>query len=192
MNPGYVPTDVVGPIVAELVRERWPHGDGIDVLAEKVGCSYDAIDGIIRQQNKSCEFGLADALLCALGRPDLWRGPLADIYLGLSFATDRSVRMVPKGHQRCARDGCSTTFPTVRKRGYSRRVYCSDRCTQIASRVRVGKQRRASQGRRFVCRNGHERTPESVEILKNGTRRCRICQRERTRECRARKRAQTA
>lgn len=97
-----VPTATFGPILEHLIHQRWPDRDseGIAILAEKVGCSWDAIDGIIRQQHEGCEFNLADELLCALGMSLLWREePLADIYFNIDLS--RTV---------CANPGCKIEF----------------------------------------------------------------------------------
>lgn len=102
MKPGSVPTARVGPIIGELVAERWPHGGGFEVLGEKVGCDSSAIEAIVRQDNLGVKFDLADRVLCALGRPDIWQGQLADLYHSVSLV-DREDAPLPTdgGEFRC-------------------------------------------------------------------------------------------
>lgn len=179
-----VPTATFGPILESLIHQRWPDRDseGIAILAEKVGCSWDAIDGIIRQQHEGCEFNLADDLLCALGMPMLWREePLDAIY----FAIDLSWVY-------CQCPGCNTRFQlqkdTMGREVY--RKYCSRQCNQAAYKIRNKRiqhrqplSRRGRVGRpvgvtELKCRKGHERTPENTRHRSNGKIECAICARE--------------
>lgn len=61
------------------------------------------------------------------------------------------------------------------KRGPKEQIYCSISCKYAAWRMKHGKQHRPSTAPRYVCRNGHERTPENTKIRPNGTRLCRDC-----------------
>lgn len=144
-----------------LIRERWPHGGGIDVLAEKVGCDWGTIAGIIDQDNPGVSFDLADKLISTgLGRWDIWHGALADIY-------------PTKFMETCALPGCGKTFPEYH-RGPFRKRYCSKK-HQRASRW-------SCHHRVRRCRKGlHKMTPENTYILRNNGReykQCRACKLE--------------
>lgn len=167
MRPGNVPTERVGPVIERLVRERWPHGGGLQVLAEKVGCDVTAIESIIEQTNPGCSFDLADSLLCALG-PGIraWRGELEDVYYGAGFI------------ETCALPGCGKQFPE-RQRGPKKR-YCSERCQRAGKHVR----RHGTPGMRYRargrCLKGHLLTDENTYKSK-GKVACKRCARERAR-----------
>jgi hypothetical protein len=79
VRAGHVPTARIAPVLRRLISDRWPHGGGLDVLAEKVGCNASTIEGILAQDYPGLSFYLADDLFCALGRPMEDVG-LADIY----------------------------------------------------------------------------------------------------------------
>lgn len=168
MKPGNVPTAAVGPLIAELIAERWPHGGGFNVLAEKVGCDEATIEGIVRQECEGCDFDLADKLLCALGRPDAWRGVLADVYLEMPL------------FERCECPGCTATFVSHPKG--RRKRFCSSACRGNAHQQAHGvSSRRRKQGWGGVCKGGHRRTKENTLHEINGrgntVRRCRDCRR---------------
>lgn len=90
--------------------------------------------------------------------------------------------------KRCARRGCSNWF-VPRKSGKPQK-YCCNNCAQI--HWRHMKAERNGQNlpvfgpesalTAFVCKNGHERTPENTKIDPDGSRRCRICKRNWERE----------
>lgn len=99
VKAGNVPTDRVGPLIKELVEERWPEWrrgfeepGGLEILAEKIGCTPDAIDNIIRQAWPGAQFNLVDRIFCALGRPDLWWGVLNDVYLAVDFRSPLEIK----------------------------------------------------------------------------------------------------
>ena len=98
MRAGHVPTERIAPVLTLLIRESWPHGGGMDVLAEKVGCDPEAIAGIIHRENPGVTFDLADRLICALGRWDMWHGELEDIY---------PIKFM----ETCALPSCGKQFP---------------------------------------------------------------------------------
>lgn len=106
MKPGNIPTQEVGPILGMLVNDRWPHGGGYEILAEKVGCDQSTIASIIDQRNPGVSFDFADSLFCALGRPMEDVG-LGDIYWNVDLP-DRAVippdppegGLLPCGHKR--------------------------------------------------------------------------------------------
>lgn len=169
MKPGSVPTDRIGPIVDELIQERWPHGSGIEVLAEKVGCDWKTIANVIEREHEGVDFDLADALLCALGRPDIWRGRLADLYLEMPLL------------EQCQAPGCNIKFAIgVDRLGRPKQQrYCSPQCNHAAYKIRSGRNQRrlvaAHRDQSKRCRNGHVRTPENTKTLYDGRRTCRVC-----------------
>ena len=167
IKSGSVPTAAVGPVIAQLVEERWParrrpEGEewGYSILAEKVGCSWDTIGTIVRQSNEGVGFDLVDKLLCALGRPDLWTGALEHIYPW-------------KFTETCAIPSCSRSFPEYH-RG-TRRIYCSRRCMELGQGMKKGYCTGQRFRKRGYCLKGHKLTPENRVGPNNG---CRTCKKE--------------
>lgn len=177
MKPGSVPTARVAPILEALINDRWPYSDddvlavgdlasGYAILADKAGCDPTTITKIIAQKHEGVNFDLADRLFCALGRPDVWRGELLDVYEEMVFV------------QRCALHSCSKTFPE--KWSARRKIYCSVNCKVLAAHVVSG----ARPGNRFIakgyCRSGrHRMTPENAVPHRDGRGHfCRECDRE--------------
>jgi hypothetical protein len=155
VKTGNVPTERIAPILYTLIRERWPHGGGLEVLSEKVGCDATAIAGIIDKQNEGVAFDLADRLLCALGRWDIWHGELEDIYPTKFIET-------------CALPSCNKTFPERRSGPHIKR-YCSYRCMDLGRQVKAGRATGERLRQRGYCLKGHKL---------NGQRQCVICRRE--------------
>ena len=162
MKPGSIPTHRVSPILEELILDRWPHGGGYDVLAEKVGCDQSSIESIVDQDSPGAEFDLVDKLFCALGRVDVWRGQIADVY--------ESTQLL----ERCEHPDCSVLF-LPSPHGGPRKRHCSRACT--TSHLRGNRRIKHFKGEAgsSKCRNGHPRTPESTIFLKSGRIRCRVC-----------------
>lgn len=176
MKPGSVPTARIAPVIYTLIAERWPHGGGLEVLAEKIGCDQSAIASIIDQDNPGVGFDFADNLLCALGRADMWYGTLSDIYPTKFIET-------------CESRACNKRFPEKMHAGHKQR-YCSWRCFRYEWNVRAGNSSgNRKQGR---CNKGHKFTPENTALNGRGGRICRTCKQERQRAFRARKRAARA
>lgn len=182
MRAGNVPTARVGPIIGELARERWPQG-GYEVLAEKVGCDESAIRVIIEQRCPGVEFDLADSIITALGRWDMWHGVLADIY-------------PTKFYETCALHSCNRRFPE-KFNGRTRKRYCSPRCATLANAVRRGEATGDRLRQKGYCLNGHKMTPENT--IKKWRKRdnkwehqCRECKRKSQREWMRRKRQDPA
>ena len=196
MKPGSIPTETVAPKLAMLIRDRWPHGGGLDVLAEKVGCDVSALEGVLAQDSPGVAFDLADALFCALGRPMEDVG-LGDIYWAFDLEGEASRDYIPKGHLRCQRTGCGKIFqPHHRapKTGPHQPRYCSSACNDAAYRHRLRGVKRGVYGpghhiRKMVCAQGHDLTPDNIARRKDGKRVCLTCQRERQRVWVAEKRA---
>lgn len=176
MKPGSVPTARVAPILRALIKDRWPYSredvfsvsdlvGGYTVLADKVDCDPTTIERIVEQKNEGVDFDLVDRLFCALGRPDVWRGELLDVYQEMEFV------------QRCALHSCSKTFPE--KWNARRKLYCSVNCRTLAAHVARG----SRPGDRFLakgyCQSGrHKMTPENTRTHSDGSRYCRECDRE--------------
>lgn len=155
VRPGNVPTARVGPIMAELIADRWPerqcpNGEEwrISILAEKIGCHYDSIDNITRQVHPGAGFDLVDRLFCALGRPDVWWGILADIYPTTFWET-------------CALSSCGKRFPESRRSG-KRKRFCSDNCRSLYWKTQTGEATGLRMVQRGKCFKGHKMTPENT------------------------------
>jgi len=172
LKPGNVPTAIIGPKLAMLIRDRWPHGGGIVVLAEKVGCDPSAIEAVIEQINSGVSFDLADKMFCALGRPMEDVG-LGDIYWSVEF------------RETCASPVCNRTFSELH-RGDKPKSYCSKKCSDMAYNIRNG--RGSGTTAKNTCWKGHKLTPEN-SVRQNGRRICRTCKNERQRLWRAAKAA---
>jgi len=164
LKPGNVPTAIIGPKLAMLVRDRWPHGGGIVVLAEKVGCDPSAIEAVIEQINPGVSFDLADKMFCALGRPMEDVG-LADLYWSVEF------------RETCALHSCGKVFPEM-ERGSIKR-YCSQKCRKLDDDIRRGRANGHRYRQKNRCLKGHLLTPENTVTFSAGNRTCRKCRRER-------------
>lgn len=187
MKAGNVPTAEVGPVIAQLIEERWParrrpEGEewGLSILAEKVGCHPDALDAIVRQESEGVGFDFVDKILCAFGRPDLWVGALSDIYPQRFLET-------------CALPSCGRRFPE-RGSGPNRKRYCSKACSGLAWMVKKGERtgdRNVRRGRFRRC--GHKMTPDNTKHIRHRDgrvgRTCRECCRKRQNEWLRRKRS---
>ena len=179
MKPGNVPTSRIGPLLGDLIRDRWPHNGGIEVLAEKVGCDWTAIEGIIKGVHEGVSFDLADKLFCALGRVDVWQGQLSDVYSKVRFM------------QTCAVPSCCKTFPEQKVGGFVKK-YCSPRCATLAHGIREGRCSGERLRQKNKCLKGHKLTPENTYLTKRKDRierSCRTCQREYQREWARKRRA---
>lgn len=167
MRAGHVPTSRIGPVVDELIRERWPHGGGYTILAEKVGCEQSTIEGLVEQVSPGMSFDLVDRILVGLGRWDMWHGVLADIYPTTFMET-------------CANPVCARTFPERQIGPARRKKFCSKRCKDLEEKIRKGKA--TGVRRRGVCNRGHRLTPDNVWIKPHGARQCKQCSYERRNE----------
>jgi hypothetical protein len=167
IQAGNIPTARFGPVIAELIRDRWPHGGGYDVLAEKVGCDRDAIDGIVRQTYPGVGFDLADRLLCGVGRYDMWHGVLEDIYPTKFMAT-------------CAIHSCNVQFPESSKSGRPK-IYCSPACCRLAYKIRQGEAPGHRHVKRNRCFRGHKLEGDNLMVNRTADgkekRQCRECKR---------------
>lgn len=166
VKDGNVPTARVAPIIAELIEERWPESrrgpdeaGGKEILAEKIGCAEDTIDSLVRQAYEGVSFDLADRIFCALGRPDLWIGVLADIY-------------PTKFRETCANPMCNKKFPE-RGGGARRRLYCGRKCRQLHHLIKQGKATGMKAAGR--CHKGHRLSPDNIIKRPDGKRECREC-----------------
>lgn len=184
MKPGSVPTARVAPILETLIKDRWPYSSedvlscsdlaaGCTVLADKVGCDPTTIVKIVEEKYEGADFDLVDKLFCALGRPDVWRGKLLDVY-----------EVVDLARRKCACPGCDRGFqPGIDTLGRPKHtIYCSTACKHAAWKIAHGKHtKRMSASKRDTrhwCRNGHDK--RVVGLDKRGT--CKQCLRDRSRE----------
>ena len=171
MKPGNVPNALIAPKLDMLIRDRWPHGNGPVILAEKVGCDESAIRLIIEQRHDGTAFDFADRLFCAVGRPMEDVG-LGDVYWSVEF------------RETCALHSCGKTFPE-RSNGRTRKRYCSSRCATLGNAVAQGRATGDRLRGKGKCLKGHAFTKENT-ILKtrNGyvERQCRECKRATQRE----------
>lgn len=172
IKPGNVPTARVGPILDSLIRERWPYGGGHEILAEKVGCEQSTIATIIEQQWEGVEFDLADSLLCALGRWDIWHGVLEDIYPTKFWST-------------CSLPGCDRRFAESSRGRHGPKKYCCKAHAKLAYDVRHGNAVGLFRRKRGYCLKGHKIAGKNAKRITNGTFQCRICDNERRRKRRA-------
>lgn len=163
-----VPVEEFAPVLRRLLTSY--DAEGHEVVADKAGIHVDTLTKILSEERESCEFDIADKLLCALSAPQLWYGELSHIYYAIDLAWET-----------CACPGCEATFPleldTLGR--IKQTLYCSTACRTAAHKIRHGvhKQRLPKHRRdheRF-CRNGHPKTPENIVTFSNGTRTCRLC-----------------
>lgn len=181
MRAGHIPTAEVGPILERLIRERWPHGGGYGVLAEKAGCDQSAIEGIAEQIYEGVSFDLADKLFCALGQPMEHVG-LADLYWSATFT------------ETCALHSCNRSF-REKFNGRTRKRYCSPRCATLANAVKQGRATGDRLREKGMCLKGHRMTPENTITKQRHGRtehQCRECKRTTQREWMRKKRRDPA
>lgn len=179
-----VPIAEFGPVLNRLMADY--DAESQDVIAERAGISLDTITRILSGERESCEFDIADKLLCALHAPQLWYGELSHIYYAVDLMWEK-----------CACPGCEATFTLeVDTMGRIKQTrYCSTACRTAAFKIRKGvHKQRLPKSRRDpekFCRNGHPKTPENVVEFTNGTRTCRICKQESAKKYRIARGAQT-
>lgn len=166
MKAGSIPTSRVSQVISDLVTDRWPHGGGVEVLAEKVGCDWSAIDNIIKQEYEGVSFDLVDKILCGLGRVDLWQGELVDVYSSVWFV------------ETCGLHSCGKTFPESLRSG-KRKRFCSDLCRSLHHHTAAGKATGHRHVQRGRCFKGHKMTLENsiINVQPDGAvkRQCRTC-----------------
>lgn len=199
-----VPVSLIEPHLRQYLGTQADPEATMLVLAERAQTHYDNLRACFNGRAVTLAFDVADRLMCAMHKVHLWRQDpeLREVYLSLDLAGEPRPPALPVRKRRCAAPGCHVVFeldpPTDKRgraktaRGHNRKWYCSRSCANRASQMRRGVRATPADSRDFVCRNGHERTPENTEYLSNGTRRCRECNRQRTQEFRARQRAQRA
>lgn len=162
-----VPTAVFGPLLVRAMSEGFDlefEGGRIEALAERVQCPADTIYRISIRRSESCDFDLADRLLCALNVPHWWwEPPLKEVY-------DSIVLL-----ERCRLDGCNRYFRPGRvKEGATRKRYCSKKHAAADFERRNGLP--GVVQRDGWCRKGlHEMKGSNVQIKTNGGRQCRAC-----------------
>jgi len=173
-------------VEAAMALQEWSVEDERLMPLTRMWDADDFKKMFVRTDRETIPFDFADQTLCLLGLQFLWWDELADIYYSVNLEPQKSVRILPKGHKRCERVGCSNTFEICGKTprgGPTGKRFCTPSCRIMSYRYRKGirpypsessnKERITGEGG-FVCRNGHERTPENTLYDKRG-RRCRLC-----------------
>lgn len=171
MKAGNVATAEVGPILERLVRERWPHDNGCEMLSQTVGCDESAVRSVMEQRHEGVAFDFADRLFCALGQPMEHVG-LADTFWTVEF------------RETCALHSCSHTFKE-RFNGPTRKRYCSPRCATLGNAVKQGRATGERLRQKGMCLKGHRMTPENTIVKERNGRaeyQCRECKRTKQRE----------
>lgn len=190
MVPNRVPA---GPIVTLLNEYLEGSGDGISGLAARLAVRHDTLEKISVGRTATLDFDFADRLLCAIDCHDMWRGPLANVYETAVLSEDAERRPPSRtdGKRTCERRGCSVQFVPSKHKPAQR--FCSNACRSAAWKHKRGlKSIPRGPGRSleaFVCRNGHERTPENTGRNSRGHRYCLICHRDSMRRQRPKKAA---
>ena len=159
MKRNLIPIVEIGPVIGELIAERWPYGGGQAILAEKIGCDESTIWQIANGEKPYGEFDLIDRILCALGRFDHWYGRFEHIY-------------PTKFMETCLNPMCNRKFPE-RGGGARRRRYCGRKCRQLHHLIKQGKATGMKAAGR--CHKGHRLTPDNIIRRPDGKRECREC-----------------
>lgn len=135
-------------------------------LAERANIARDTLGSYLSGERNSVEFDVADRLLIAIGRVDLWRGRLLEYYENVDLtwqtcACPGCSRMVKQdSHDLCRWDGCTKVgktrglcnahelrarregiieqFPLVGQKDGVDRIYCSRACRTAAAKLRKG------------------------------------------------------
>jgi hypothetical protein len=179
VKAGNIPTAAIAEKLDMLIRDRWPHGNGLTILAEKLGCDESTIRIVLEQRHPGTSFDFVDRLFCALGRPMEDVG-LGDVYWNVGFV------------ETCALHSCGKTFPE-RFNGRTRKRYCSSRCSSLGNAVARGEATGDRLRLKGKCLKGHDMTPENT-ITKWRERdqkyeyQCRECKRTTQREWMRKKR----
>ncbi len=197
LAPNRIPAEPVIAVLNEHLGSDagWSLGepaDTLETLADRADMHKNTLERMLNGRSATIDFDMADRLLCAAGKSNLWWGPLREVYETASLSPPLGPHVVGRasGARTCARHGCSVTFIPPKKAPYKR--FCSSTCKAVDWKQRKNgvKSRIRGPGRvleAYECRNGHVRTPKNTGINCRGTRYCLICHRERTREHRARK-----
>ncbi len=181
-----IPSELVAPLI-----ELYADGGNITsrAIAQAAGVDESAVMKWRNGTRARIEFPMVDRLLCAMDMADRWYAPpLNAYYLEHNLTHPLSASSQPKA--RCARRGCSNTLPPKSHHGGQPRKYCSVSCQDKARKQRRGAMKPHSQTSAFMCRSGlHERSPETIEITKDGVMRCMPCNRAAYKRYRERKKA---
>ena len=184
LDKGLVPSDRIRDLIIRERPELDPHGTPYRLVAKM-------------EQQPFIEFDVADRLFCDLGLVEHWRGGLIDIYEGVNLSGKSRYIVKSNGSRRCQRPGCNEWFtpkPRANKAGSKLPPkYCSRYCNTAAYRMRKGIQPLPSESSDhrttgYVCRNGHERTPQNTVKEAGRTVRCLDCKRENDRKRKERRR----
>jgi hypothetical protein len=186
VKPGNIPIDEIGPFIGALIDQRWPWKEhessdeftnGYLILAEKVGCDQSSIWKIVEGRNPGATFDLIDAILCALGRPDV-----------LDYGIFSHLVDAVEFREKCKAPGCSRVFEEHMRGGVVKR-HCSRRCCATTSNIRRGLG--SGTTRMGRCHRGHKLSDDNV-VSQNGRRACRTCKRAAQRKWKAKRRQEVA
>lgn len=95
-----IPTAPLIPLLREQIASN---GLSHPILAAKVGIETDTLQKLLAGRSKTIDFNVADRLLCAVGAPHLWLGPLEDIYMAADISDPEPVSpdwLCTRGHGR--------------------------------------------------------------------------------------------
>lgn len=101
---------------------RFHYMSGTGVLAREAGISEDSLYRYTMGRYKWMKFDVADRLLCAMNRVDLWHSELSDIYW--------TVPLYDK--TKCENPDCSE--PPVKIKDVGSR-WCSQRCRHLSQKL---------------------------------------------------------
>ena len=157
-------------------------------LAFQADVNYDTLYRYVERGDRhSMHFDYADRLLCAIGRAQLWFGPLREVYEEVELSDDIVGGIQPparaSGQKLCAGSGCTTLFTPGQRTPWQK--YCSNACKHRSYMQRRREKEGAPKryGTRYgACPNGHERTHENTHVRRDGTITCRECNKEKEKE----------
>lgn len=179
-----IPVALITPIIDKYLEEEGftseEAGHGvIDLLCRNTGLEQRALWRYRMGEAQTMSLEIADRLLCAMDKVELWRHePLLTYYWAGDVPPDMLKPL------RCANPLCDEWID--REVESSHKVFCSTACRQRASTRRLGKHRTRS----VECRNGHKRATTTQRVNhRTGQTDCMKCYQAATARFRARKRA---
>lgn len=184
MSLSRIPAERLLPHIERYLAEyETQEGYGVQRMEPKTCLAFharmkvDTLSKILNRRTKTLDFNMADRLLCAMNRPQLWWEDLADLYYSVDLSAPITAPIPAKEGRICARAGCSNAF--VPKMPWGR--YCSTACRASVQRARRQQRRGVTQryGTRYgTCPKGHDRSPENVYVRPDGHVSCRVCNRD--------------
>lgn len=181
-DPRRIPTKVIVPFIQEYLNayqmdEETSTVGPVQVLADRAGLHSDSLRNYLGYRKQTMDFDMADRLICAIGRPMLWRSELLEWYERVDLSDPPKPPPPKYGLIRCFRPGCTQMFEP--KMPWAK--YCSKACKASVQ----GNRRRRKKGvptrygtRWGTCPRGHDRSEENVYVRRNGSITCRVCRKE--------------